>query len=146
MRRIISIVVLILSIASCSTNNNSGTQGASVSPVNMNTLYLRGVFNWWEALPAYQFSPLENGVWTVDVELIADGQPYDFRLSDEHWTPSQSCGGAIQSQPIMLGAQSILVCKQSSQNLQFTPAVTAVYRFEVSQPKRGSIVLKVSRR
>ena len=65
----------------------------SSSPrIAVEDLYLRGVFNWWEATPAYRFK--QDGVnWHVNVELIADGQPYDFKLSDSQWTPSQSCGG-----------------------------------------------------
>ena len=54
----------------------------SSSPrIAVEDLYLRGVFNWWEATPAYRFK--QDGVnWHVNVELIADGQPYDFKLSD----------------------------------------------------------------
>ncbi|GEA09650.1 hypothetical protein [Alteromonas sp. KUL49] len=140
------IVALIFSVLITGCTSSSSLSGrSSATPVNFSTLYLRGVFNWWEALPAYKFTPLDDSQWTVDVELIADGQPYDFRLSDENWTPSQSCGAVIKSQPVILGTQSVLTCKQSSQNLQFTPTVTGFYRFQISQPKSGEVLLTVSR-
>ena len=60
-----------------------------VPRIQFENMFLRGVFNWWEADPSYKFKRSNSG-WTVDVELIADGQPYDFRLSDAKWTPSQS--------------------------------------------------------
>lgn len=140
------IVALIFSVLITGCTSSSSMSGRSdATQVNFSTLYLRGVFNWWEALPAYKFTPLDDNQWTVDVELIADGQPYDFRLSDENWTPSQSCGAIIKSQPVILGTQSVLTCKQSSQNLQFTPTVTGFYRFQISQPKSGEVLLTVSR-
>jgi len=113
--------------------------------VKFENLYLRGVFNWWEASPAYQFTSHSHG-WYVDVELIADGQPYDFRLSDDKWSPSQSCGGRYQGQPVMLESVTYLVCQQSSENLQFTPSNTGVYRFTISPASAGEVALVISRR
>ena len=112
--------------------------------IKFSQLYLRGVFNWWEATPAYRFSQGSNG-WYVDVELIADGQPYDFRLSDAQWTPSQSCGAKYKGQPVMLESRIYLVCAQSSENLQFTPSTTGIYRFTIAPANKNEISLFISK-
>lgn len=112
--------------------------------IQFNNMYLRGVFNWWEADPNYQFVQSNVG-WTVDVELIADGQPYDFRLSDTKWTPSQSCGGKYKGQPVMLGSTVYLVCEQGSENLQFTPSSTGTYRFTINPASAGEVALLVNK-
>jgi len=88
---------------------------------------------------------IQAGQWTVDVELIADGQPYDFRLSDAKWTPSQSCGGKYKGQPVMIGSTVYLVCEQGSENLQFTPSSTGTYRFTVTAASAGEVALVVSK-
>ena len=58
--------------------------------------YLRGVFNWWEAQPRYQLNASAKG-WYVDVELIADQQPYDFKFSNASWTTGQTCGASYKA-------------------------------------------------
>lgn len=112
-------------------------------------MYLRGVFNWWEADPSYKFTRkgVDNNeaAWSVDVELIADGQPYDFRLSDANWTPSQSCGGKYKGQPVMLGTTVYLACEQGSENLQFTPSSTGMYRFVIRRAGSKEVALKVTK-
>ena len=112
--------------------------------INFSQLYLRGVFNWWEANPAYQFTQNANA-WYVDVELIADGQPYDFRISDAQWTPSQSCGAKYKGQPVMLESTLYLTCAQSSENLQFTPSTTGIYRFTIAPANQNEISLFISK-
>ena len=58
-------------------------------------LYLRGVFTWWEADPQYLLINQGGSVYATTIELIADGQPYDFKFADKDWTPGSSCGIAI---------------------------------------------------
>ncbi len=100
MKKLFSILTLCLALSACSSSGSFKIPEIMPdSPrIQFENMFLRGVFNWWEADPSYQFKRTNTG-WVVDVELIADGQPYDFRLSDANWTPSQSCGGKYKGQP-----------------------------------------------
>lgn len=146
MKKLISVLFCCLTLTACSSK--SGFNIPEIIPsapvIQFKDLYLRGVFNWWEADPNYRFMKSSSG-WVVDVELIADGQPYDFRLSDEKWSPSQSCGGKYKGQPVMLSTTVYLVCEQSSQNLQFTPSSTGTYRFTVREAGEKEVALTVSK-
>jgi len=118
---------------------------SSTPSIAFDSLYLRGVFNWWEATPAYKFKQ-GSGSWYVDVELIADGQPYDFKLSDANWSPSQSCGAKYKGQPVMIEATVYLICQQNADNLQFTPSSTGIYRFSISAASAGEVTLIITKR
>lgn len=145
-KKLISILSFCFLLSACSSSGsfNIPEIGPSVPRIQFENMFLRGVFNWWEADPNYKFKRSNSG-WIVDVELIADGQPYDFRLSDDKWTPSQSCGGKYKGQPVMLGANVYLICEQASENLQFTPSSTGTYRFNINPASAGEIVLTVSK-
>lgn len=142
MKNISLCIFISLFLTACSSKGSfSIPEVAQPEPnINFSQLYLRGVFNWWEATPAYQFRKGSNG-WYVDVELIADGQPYDFRLSDSTWSPSQSCGAKYKGQPVMLETTLYLICAQSSENLQFTPSTTGIYRFTIAPASANEITL-----
>ena len=45
----------------------------------------------------------------------------------------------------MLGTTAYLVCEQSSENLQFTPSSTGIYRFTVSPASAGEVALNVKK-
>ena len=146
MKKTLLAVTATLLLSACTSSGKIALpELPSSSPrIAVEDLYLRGVFNWWEATPAYRFK--QDGVnWHVNVELIADGQPYDFKLSDSQWTPSQSCGGKYKGQPVMLGSTAYLVCEQGSENLQFTPSTTGTYRFTVNPASAGEVALVVSK-
>ncbi|AMJ92853.1 hypothetical protein AVL56_00030 [Alteromonas stellipolaris] len=144
-----TLLVIIFSLFASACSSRSGfsiPEVAQPSPkIQFENLFLRGVFNWWEATSAYQFRKDSNG-WYVNVELIADGQPYDFRLSDAIWTPSQSCGGIYKGQPVMVSTKIFLVCKQGSENLQFTPSNTGIYRFQVAPADDNEVSLVITRK
>lgn len=151
MKKLLSVLLCCLSLSACSSKGGfSIPELPSSSPaIEFENMYLRGVFNWWEADPSYKFTRkgVENNeaAWSVDVELIADGQPYDFRLSDAKWTPSQSCGGKYKGQPVMLGTTVYLACEQGSENLQFTPSSTGMYRFTIHSAGANEVALKVTK-
>ncbi len=105
--------------------------------------YLRGVFNWWEAKPAYQLQR-GNNQWFVDVELIADEQPYDFKFANASWTLSQTCGGNYKGLVVGLNQAVTLSCAQQAENLQFIPQRTALYRFAVSGNTDTQITLTIT--
>jgi hypothetical protein len=94
-------------------------------------VYLRGVFNWWEATEAFKFEPVDASTYSVEVELIADGQPYDFKVANSDWSPAYNCGLATQSTPLSLNTEVELYCFSDSLNLQFIPSETAIYLFEL---------------
>ena len=146
MKKLLTIASMCITLSACSSSGSLKIPeiAPDVPRIQFENMFLRGVFNWWEADPSYKFKRSNSG-WTVDVELIADGQPYDFRLSDAKWTPSQSCGGKYKGQPVMLGSTVYLVCEQGSENLQFTPSSTGTYRFTVTAASAGEVALVVSK-
>ncbi|GLR71254.1 hypothetical protein [Agaribacter marinus] len=102
----------------------------SNEPVNdYSNMYLRGVFNWWEASDNFKLLPIEDYKYTVTIELIADGQPYDFKVADDTWTHKLNCGLKFGNQVIELDDDIDLYCAGDSTNLQFTPNETAMYTF-----------------
>jgi len=150
-KKLLAVLLCCLSLTACSSRGGfTIPELPSSSPaIEFENMYLRGVFNWWEADPSYKFARsrlIDNeAAWSVDVELIADGQPYDFRLSDANWTPSQSCGGKYKGQPAMLGTTIYLTCEQGSENLQFTPSSTGVYRFVIRSAGSKEVALKITK-
>lgn len=113
--------------------------------IEFENLYLRGIFNWWEARETHKFKAGSQG-WYVELELIADGQPYDFKLSDFNWTPTQSCGAKYQGQKALQAEATYIVCGADSSNLQFTPDKTAIYRFTVNNASGNELMLVISKR
>lgn len=134
----------LLMLTACATPNFiPQTSEDTVSDIQLSKVYVRGIFNWWEAEPAYLLSKGSDGAYSITMELIADGQPYDFRLSDEYWSPSNSCGGAVVT-PINENERFELYCNGSSRNLQFTPTTTGIYKFSVYQ-KAAELILVIDR-
>lgn len=141
----ISCLVFLVMLTGCSSSSNFPIPGVSSSPeIQFDTLYLRGVFNWWEATPAFKFKQGSTG-WYVDVELIADGQPYDFRVSNQSWAPGQTCGAKYAGQSVTANNVVYMVCNPGEQNLQFTPNSTGVYRFRLSSASGDELALVVTK-
>jgi hypothetical protein len=93
-------------------------------------MYLRGVFNWWEVNEAFRLLPeSQQDSYAVTIELIADGQPYDFKVADDNWSMSLNCGNEFDALAMKLGKSAELTCAGDSLNLQFTPSETAMYKF-----------------
>jgi hypothetical protein len=122
---------------------------SSISPASqqqesspLSERYLRGVFNWWEANDSFRFIEGIDG-WHVDVDLIADGQPYDFKVSDAQWYPSNTCGGGSSVLPLSVGEEVFLSCGVGVENVRFTPAKTGVYRFTIDRASRNDLRLLV---
>ncbi|MDG1815680.1 MAG: hypothetical protein P8J70_00785 [Glaciecola sp.] len=122
-----------ISLSGCATNVNIREYFPVVSTtpsINYEALYLRGIFNWWEAEPAYLVVSGDDGFY-VDVKLIADGQPYDFRFADSNYTSELNCGADTPDTPLAQGKTRDLVCVSGSHNLQFIPSETGTYRFKL---------------
>ncbi|WP_232366358.1 hypothetical protein [Salinimonas sediminis] len=133
-------------MAGCSSSSVvNQLPGMNSSPsIEFSKLYLRGVFNWWEASAPYRLNEGDEG-WYTDIELIADGQPYDFKVSDKVWTPAQTCGAKYQGQHVVALDTVFLVCGSDAQNLQFTPTTTDTYRFTFASASGNEIRLTITR-
>lgn len=131
-RNFVAISLLAL-LTGCATPSFSPqTEKAILPPLNLDEMYVRGIFNWWEAEPTYLLTASNDDYYSIVVDLIADGQPYDFRLADEYWTPHKSCG-ATQVMEVVNSVPLELYCAGDSKNLQFIPKVTGSYQFKVEQ-------------
>jgi len=132
-------------LTGCSSNSIvNKLPGISSTPqVEMSSLYLRGVFNWWEATAPYQLTDGSNG-WYTDIELIADGQPYDFKVADSVWTPAQTCGASYQGLQVSVSESVALKCGEQVKNLQFTPNTTGTYRFLFEKTDADELKLSVT--
>lgn len=102
-------------------------------------LYLRGVFSWWEADEKYKLVEQSELVYSTSIELIADGQPYDFKFADSQWTPGMNCGYANESDRIIVVGETVRSnCETTDENFQFTPTETGVFQFTIDFSGFGS--------
>ncbi len=103
------------------------------SEIDYQQMYVRGVFTWWEADDNYKLVQLNNGVYSANAKLIADGQPYDFKFADENWTPGTSCGGSNGATNVVLelGSKVKADCQNPQGNFKFTPDETGTYGFVI---------------
>lgn len=100
--------------------------------VNADQLYLRGVFNWWEAEDKYRLQA-DGADYALQINLIADGQPYEFKLADELYRPFNNCGAQYQLSTVVVDQPFRLYCQEDSQNLRFLPNETATYEFRIDR-------------
>ncbi|MCF2947194.1 hypothetical protein L0668_03685 [Paraglaciecola aquimarina] len=102
-------------------------------------LYLRGVFSWWEADEKYKLVEIANNTYSTNIELIADGQPYDFKFADADWTPGFNCGYRnTRDQIVAVGNTVSADCESTDENFRFTPAETGTYKFTIDFSGFGS--------
>lgn len=95
------------------------------------SFYLRGVFTWWEADENYRITQVEGKLYKSSVKLIADGQPYDFKFSDESYAPGYDCGSPVGTggKVLVEGQSALAACENPGGNFQFTPEETGTYDF-----------------
>ena len=108
-------------------------------------MYLRGVFTWWEADPKYQLKLKQGSVYATSIELIADGQPYDFKFADANWTPGSSCGykKKFRDQFITLDKVVLADCDRTDENFKFVPKETGLYEFSIDFTKLENPLVKI---
>ncbi|MDF2179735.1 hypothetical protein P2G88_15900 [Aliiglaciecola sp. CAU 1673] len=129
-RSVLLPVVMAGLLSSCATG-----PGAPAKK-QIEALYLRGVFTWWEADERFLMQPNKAGVYQTEAELIADGQPYDFRFADKAWSKGSNCGYANkQDEKIKLGIAVQADCDTANNNFKFTPKRTGVYQFTIDFSK-----------
>lgn len=113
-------------------------------PKDYSNMYLRGVFNWWEASEDFKLQAVTQEQYAVTIELIADGQPYDFKVADSIWTMTLNCGNEFNAEAMQTNEAVELVCASDSLNLQFTPSQTGMYEFLLDVSNNNQPELTIS--
>lgn len=128
LRNLLVILGSVIFLSSCVSTKNVFTTSKTH---NWEALYLRGVFTWWEAEEQYRVHKVEEDLYRVSVELVADGQPYDFKFADRHWSPGLRCGYANkdQDQTLRLGLAVKANCDTQVNNFKFTPGQSGEFHF-----------------
>lgn len=130
----------ILLLSACATNQQPVQTSRDYSE-----LFLIGNFTWWEADENYRLSEVADNQYAAEVDLIADGQPYDFKISDPHWTPGYSCGAFDSSYAeVQINTAIDTDCFTPADNLRFTPQKTGRYRFLIDFSNSRTPVVLVS--
>jgi hypothetical protein len=96
-------------------------------------LYLIGSFNWWEVDEQYVLVKGRKNTYSTRVELIADGQPYDFIIADAKWSPGYTCGYHTKSKDHLLQLDKDVDadCTKRTNNFQFKPIENGVYQLTI---------------
>ncbi|GAB3026023.1 early set domain-containing protein [Bowmanella dokdonensis] len=122
------------------------SQPEIAAPQTPQELYLRGVFTWWEADENFKLQQVDDDLYKAEAELIADGQPYDFRFADSQWSSGANCGylNKAQDEVVGLGKRVSATCHAVNNNFKFTPRETGVYEFfiDFSQPERPQVYIE----
>jgi hypothetical protein len=125
----VSVVILASLLNGCATN----VIDSFIKEQNYDGLYLRGVFSWWEADEKYKLVEISDEVYSTSIELIADGQPYDFKFADSNWTPGMNCGYANESDRVIVVDSSVRAnCDTTDENFRFTPTETGTFNFTIN--------------
>ncbi|MBE1300375.1 MAG: hypothetical protein GJ680_10785 [Alteromonadaceae bacterium] len=107
-------------------------------PIDFTNVFLRGSFSWWEADEKFRLNEIGNGEYAVSVELVADGQPYDFKFADANYTPKYTCGFASQQMEVLNeGVEAEVSCNTAASvdNFKFTPISSGTYQFKLITSK-----------
>jgi hypothetical protein len=115
-------------LSGCATN----VIDSFIKEQNYDGLYLRGVFSWWEADEKYKLVERSDQVYSTTIELIADGQPYDFKFADAKWSPGKNCGYASESDKVIVVGDTVKSsCETTDENFRFTPNETGTFQFTI---------------
>ena len=124
----VTVAISICLLSGCATN----VIDSFIKEQNYDGLYLRGVFSWWEADEKYKLIERSDQVYSTTIELIADGQPYDFKFADANWSPGKNCGYASESDRVIIVGDSVRSnCVTTDENFRFTPTVTGRFQFTI---------------
>ncbi|MAM86421.1 MAG: hypothetical protein CME36_03815 [unclassified Hahellaceae] len=131
LNRILSVflVTITLLLAGCATSGGEATN-KSGKPDLSQTLYLRGMFTWWDADDAYKVQRVGEDLYKATAKLEADGQPYEFKFADASWSPGTNCGFLNpEDKEVELGRKLMANCSSKFENFYFIPEETAEYEF-----------------
>lgn len=128
LRLCVSITMLTSLLSGCATN----VIDSFIKEQNYDGLYLRGVFSWWEADERYKLVETSDQLYSTTIELIADGQPYDFKFADADWTPGMNCGYVNKSGQVITVGNSVKAnCESTDKSFRFTPVETGTFKFSI---------------
>jgi hypothetical protein len=133
----------VLALSACSTRSRDLISFESNK--NYQDMYLRGVFNWWEATDQFKFNRITPDLYSITIKLIADGQPYDFKVADAAWSSQFNCGFEYSPRRLELYDPVELTCEQTSQNIQFIPSDTGLFTFELDISQNSAPELTITR-
>ncbi|AWB66447.1 hypothetical protein C2869_08415 [Saccharobesus litoralis] len=94
-------------------------------------LYLRGSFTWFDAEDDYKVEKVAGQLYKTTVELVADGQAYEFKFADESWSRGRNCGYANKNQDevVEIGNKVKANCGAKFEFFRFTPKESGKYDF-----------------
>ncbi len=116
----------------CAGGGASGTGKKDLSSF----MYLRGVFTWWDAEEEFKLKPAGQDLYYASAELVADGQPYDYKFADAGWSSGANCGFLGKEDEIVeVGKRNKVNCSSVFENFKFTPPETGVYNFYIDVSK-----------
>lgn len=135
-KRLVTTILISFAVSGCATNV---IPTFNTSP-DYSKLYLRGVFNWWEADEKYRLVQIEDNLFVTQIRLTADGQPYDFKFADANWSPELNCGYADESddQIVTINMFVRANCERTNEHFKFTPQETGLYQFSINFAGFGS--------
>lgn len=134
-------------MAGCSSvsNYSQKIQGIFTSKHIPDTpLYVRGSMSFWDAAPEYRLQRTAENVLSIDLNLFADGDSYEFKVADNDWSDVFNCGSQYTSQLVQPNVKTPLFCSTSSHNLSFKPEKSGVYRVTLVFKDRDDIELSIS--
>ena len=125
----LSVAIIASLLSGCATNVIDNF----IKEQNYDGLYRRGVFSWWEADEKYKLVELSEQVYSTTIELIADGQPYDFKFADSNWSPGMNCGYASAADKLIVVGTAVRAnCESTDENFRFTPMETGSFKFTIN--------------
>lgn len=126
MKKLIIASALIVSTALVGCAGTGGKKDFSQS------VYLRGSFAWWDALPEYKLQKVGPDHYMAKVELKADGQPWEFKFGDAGWTGGTNCGYLTEEDKVVEVGKTVKAnCSSIFENFRFTPTESAMYEMHL---------------
>ncbi|MCU4677069.1 hypothetical protein N7931_15655 [Catenovulum sp. 2E275] len=105
-------------------------QTASLETNRAEFLYLRGNFTWWDTEEHAKVERIEGQLYKSTVELIADGQPYEFKFADANWSLGANCGYFDESDQLVTIDNKVSAnCSAKFEPFKFVPQETGDYDF-----------------
>ncbi|NTS76150.1 hypothetical protein HR060_04645 [Catenovulum sp. SM1970] len=128
MKKLIPLSLFAVLVSACST-----TPQAPIEIDRSDELYLRGSFTWWDAEKDYLVKKVQDQVYRTTVDLVADGQPYEFRFADEAWSTGNNCGylDKASDETIALDTPVTGNCLANYESFLFTPDESGKYDFYI---------------
>ena len=121
----VALAAVVVVMAGCASGGGDGAKVAR-------TLYVRGVFTWWDAEPEFEAQMIEANLWTAKAELVADGNPYEWKFADGAWSAGTNFGYKKSGDfdgTINIGDKVEVNPNSAFENLKFTPTEDGVYEF-----------------